>query len=408
MKNSAIIYDTIIIGGGASGLYAAAQSSRQNGLIIYKGKSLGAKLLMSGGGQCNLTHAGSIKDFPEHYGGNGKKIRNILYKHSNEAVISYFTQKGVPLIEREDRRIFPASLKASDVRSLLLKEANKNGFRFCNDSIECISRIDDKNAIIYKVSSSEAEYKCYKLIIATGGCSYPQTGSDGSMFSILEGVGIRLIPRKPALAPILVQGYPYADLAGISFKDVELQCGGRTVRGALLFTHKGFSGPVSLNCSHLISPGDEMLINYLPELTDLETDLKKIQPRNAKQTVSVIAELGGGIPRSFAERVAHRAQVLPDKKFSSLSGSELKKIIEFLTEDKFKAIETGNYKTAMVTAGGVDIEEINLKTMECKNHPGIYIIGEALDVNGDTGGYNLQFAFSSAFIAANTKKIIEK
>lgn len=400
MRNRETIYDTVIVGGGAAGLYAAAHSAKQKGLVIYKGKKPGAKLLMSGGGQCNLTHGGSIKDFPPHYGETGSKIRSILYRHNNEALASYFRQKGIPLIERDDGRIFPRSLKASDILSLLLDECRENGFALCRDNIIRISQINDSNEKIYRVTGTSAEYRCRKLIIATGGCSYPETGSDGSMFRILEEMGINLVPRRPALAPVFVQDYPYSALAGISFRDIELRLRNKAGKGDLLFTHKNFSGPVVLNCSHRVVPGDEIHINYLPEQPDLEMYLKKIQPNNAKQLVSVITGVSDRIPRSFAEVIAERAGIPPDKKFASLTGRELKRICALLTADVFRATGTGGYEIAMATAGGVDPGEIDVGTMVCKKWQDLYIVGEALDVNGDTGGYNLQFAFSSAYIAA--------
>lgn len=392
-----MIYDTVIIGGGASGLYAAAHSEMQNGLIVCNRNRPGMKLLMAGGGQCNLTHGGSIKDFPGHYGENGKRIRGVLYKHSNEAVVSYFTEKGVPLTEREGGKVFPASGKADAVLALLLTEAKKNGFAFCNDNAEHISLINDETERIYRVLCTNGEYRCRKLIVATGGCSYPETGSDGSMFSTLEDMGILLVPRRPALTPIFVQDYPYADLSGISFQGVEVRCGRRISTGDILFTHRNFSGPVILNASRYTAQGDEMKINYLPYEGQFSEKLKRLQPGNNKMLAVVLGTFG--IPKAFAEVLQTRAQIT-DKKFSSFSGAELAQIARYITADTFCVSALGSYRQAMATAGGVDLGEIDLNTMQCKRHPGIYIIGEALDVDGDTGGYNLQFAFASGYAAA--------
>lgn len=392
-----MIYDTIIIGGGASGLYSAAHSKRQNGLIVCNRSRPGMKLLMAGGGQCNLTHGGDIKDFLMHYGENGKKIRGILYKHNNKAVISYFTRNGVPLTEREDGKVFPDSGKAEDVLSLLLAQAKKNGFSVCYDSVECISPIDDKGSKIYRVTGENDEYRCRKLIVASGGCSYPETGSDGSMFAVLEDMGIALVPHKPALTPIFVQDYPYADLSGISFQGAEVRIGEGIFTGDLLFTHRNISGPVILNVSRYVSQGDTLRINYLPSEREFTEKLKRIQPANNKMLAAVLAEFG--LPKAFAESLLMRAQI-EDKKFSSFSGAELVKIAQYITSDTFCVSALGSYRHAMVTAGGVDLTEVNLRTLESKRYPGMYIVGEALDIDGDTGGYNLQFAFSSGYAAA--------
>lgn len=391
-------YNCIIVGAGAAGLfYAAADETEGRKLIIEKTSCPGQKLLMSGNGMCNITHGGSIKDFIAHYADGGSNIRTCLYKHSNLELMQFMEHAGVSLMERPDGKIFPASMKAADVLDALLAKAYRNGFAFLYDcavtGLNTESKSSEPDGVCVSLSDGRI-LRTRKLVIATGGASYPATGSDGSFMEILkEDLNITVTVLKPALAPVFVENYPYGELSGISFDDVAVSCGGHTRRGPMLLTHKGFSGPAILHISQYVKPGVQMTINYLPDrnIAEVYRNIRDDQPANSKGIANYLAG-EFGLPKAFAEKLFS----VPSRKLSSIGHKELENIVHLMMDRKHTVSGTGGFKEAMVTAGGVSLEEMNLKNMSLMKYPYIHVIGEALDINGDTGGYNLQFAYSSA------------
>lgn len=433
-----MIYDVIVIGGGASGLFFAANylgpgalAKPFRGLVLEGTNRVGTKLLMSGGGHCNITHSGSIKDFINCYGENGKLIRKMLYRHSNLELIKWLESNGIPTITESDGRVFPASKKASDVLDLLLRKASEHGFEIqTNSKVVSIDRytisgqaadgdglerhtvdVDapDNSAfwrigVDKKTKDARTEYYLTKrIVIATGGCSYPKTGSDGSMFDVLRrDLGLPINELRPALTPITVADYPYSDIAGVTLtaeiKVVKSQSGFRkhSSVGQLLFTHKDLSGPAAINISGALDPGDSISINYLHPMKYDEafSRLQTATIGNKAEYANIIAKTFD-LPKSFSEIVSAR------------SNGSTKAAAHILTEDEFTVSSCGNFYNAMVTKGGVSLDEIDLATMELKIHRGIYIIGEALDINGETGGYNLQFAYSSALTCSKSSNLVD-
>lgn len=481
------VYDVIIIGAGASGLFAAAcidlDSFTDNaagiptrlayqadsddithrsfkGLILEKTPRPGTKLLMSGSGQCNITHSGSIKDFVKCYGNNGKKIRSCLYKYNNISLMDFLHENGIETFIRDDGKVFPASMDAHDVLFMLLRRAKKNGFEIkYNSPVTGISRINKndigndlpcytaeikspvianhitkdlssdvtsstsefassdiinyksdgiadnakctfENAMaapvenLWQIVSDDKAYLARSVIIATGGCSYPTTGSDGSMLKVLsKNLDIDITKLKPALSSIQLQDYPYSELSGISFKDIHTSIwhdGRKTAETVedLLFTHKDLSGPAIINISKFAEANDKLRINYLYPL-NYEQALEKLKAamHGAKGSPVNVISTAFDIPKRFC-------QIIVEK-----SGTSLKSIASSLTGDEFVIASVSGFNKAMATSGGIDLKQINTSTFEFKAHPGLYAIGEALDIDGITGGYNLQFAYSSAMAA---------
>jgi predicted Rossmann fold flavoprotein len=418
-----MIYDVIIIGAGAAGLFTGASyPNTVKGLIIEKTKSPGNKLLMSGAGQCNLTCGGSIKDFISHYGENGRKIRYALYKFSNVAVRHFFESNGVRLVEREDGKVFPASLKSKEIVNLLVNRCQNNGFQFVYDSpVDVLvynNEDSGKNAKTFTIIGPSGTYKCRKLVIACGGSSYPATGSDGSILNVLRNMHIEVVNPRPALVPIHVNNYPYEMLAGISFKNAKVSVFSQEklpgvdrknvktilaeVQGDLLLTHRNFSGPSIINISRYADTDQHLQINYytLKDPKTILTGLKNRIPGCQQQLLAFLYDYLE-LPKRFLEILCVRAKADPTEKISQIPDRQLKTIITLLTSDSYKISGLGGYNIAMVTAGGVSLNEINLKSMESEKYPGLFFAGEILDVDGDTGGYNLQFAFSSAYLCAN-------
>lgn len=385
-------YDKIVVGAGAAGLfYAARDTSPGRKLILEKTSRPGQKLLMSGSGMCNITHGGSIKDFPAHYGPGGGRIRGCLYKHSNLELMTFLEEGGIPLEEREDGKVFPASRRASDILEFLLAKAASNGYE-----LRCGCPASDLKSLVSMLRGAPDSITG-RLVIATGGASYPATGSDGTFFKIIkEELGIAVTELRPALAPVYVQDYRFAELSGVSFPDARLTCGEHETRGPLLLTHRGFSGPAALHISQYAKAGMTLHIGFLPDLNAslLLQKLRKDQPGSS-------IGLGNYLSREFSLPKAFVAALLksPSRKFSSVSGDEIKSVADALTDMVCSISGTGGWREAMVTAGGVSLKEVNLKNMSLTSYPHIQVIGEALDINGDTGGYNLQFAYSSAMAA---------
>lgn len=447
-------YDCIVIGAGAAGLFYAAADSIRNSSLICPGKKLilektdrpGQKLLMSGNGMCNITHGGSIKDFISKYGDNGSRIRRCLYRHNNLELMKMMEALGVPLTERDDGKVFPASMKAGDVLDALLNVINFSEDFSDSDvsgwGIECdaevtgmeILSVNDiipgndstdnsccTDSVIRLILKDGRTFDTLKLVIATGGASYPSTGSDGSFFKILErDLKLKVNALRPALSPVFVQDFSYSDLAGISFKDVIITCtektlhssgsiDTRTSRGGLLVTHRGFSGPAALHISQHVRAGASLNIDFLPAVNadEMRSKLKNARGKSGQSITNFIAA-EFGLPKAFVAEILcglNSQSANPrTKKLSDISNKDIQTIIQLLKGHEYSVSGTGGWNDSMVTAGGAALDQIDLKTMRLATiaettAPDIRIIGEALDINGDTGGYNLQFAYSSAMAA---------
>lgn len=324
-----------------------------------------------------------------------------------------------------DGRVFPESMKAQDVRDTFLSASSQNGFKvITNRKVVEIKSYDkeplndktkelDTGRYIVIAEAPDGQRFCYEakhLVIATGGKSYPRSGSDGSMFDVVnEGLGLEHTELKPSLAQLDIKGYPYGELSGISFDKVEVSiypnAGRRLVllNGSLLLAHDSFTGPVILNSSKYVEPGCWLQINYVGMSRDevlarlisaTGTEFKSSHGRCSGARIAQSGELGAiiakefALPRRFAKEVAKR------------SACSAKKAAVLLTEDRFEIESRGDFSKAIVTAGGLRLDQFDCKSMQLKSAPNAYCIGEMLDVDGITGGYNLQFAWSSARAAA--------
>lgn len=388
-------YDIVIIGGGASGFMFAAQCdlSGRSGLLLEGSSSVGSKLLMSGGGHCNITHGGPVKEFVYAYGDEGQALRRCLYKHNNLELAEWLNEHGVELADENGDpvwayygpgginnagRIFPASMRSKDVLDAFLAEASQNGWQIETDA-KVSGLMRDGS---WKITlDSGYELWAERVVVASGGITYPETGSDGSMLGILEDLGIDINEPRPALAPVYVENYPYTELSGISVPDVTVIAfrndavitrKGKAARmkGDLLFTHEGLSGPVILNISKYVEPGEKIRLCYNKELYELPRRMQKILRERSRGLMGDV-----------------RTNVLAS----------------LLNQDDF--VVSGVDERGMVTAGGVSLDEIDLQTMRIKSLEGLYVIGEAIDADGITGGYNLQLCWSTAAAAADDLKL---
>ena len=399
-------YDLIIIGAGAAGLFAASNSPADwKTLVLEKTSAPGQKLLLTGNGQCNLTNDEKISAFLTRYGKNGKLLRSVLFPYSNLALMSHFEYNALELTTRADGKVFPASMRSADVLNLLLALSKTRNieFRYCT-AVTRILHQSTTSGSRFLLETTDGKFFTEKVLVTVGGASYPQTGSDGTFLACLESLGLNIVAPRPALAPIFVQGYPYKELSGLSFDNCKIAIipkDGRHIPACstegLLLTHKGFSGPAILTASRYVMQGDGLILSYLPTITthDLRLSLLKDATGNPRQIVRLLESITG-LPHRFLEHVCRRSNVEASEKASRLSGREMGLLAQHITTDSYEISGTGGFSIAMATAGGLNLNEVNLRTMESKRYQGLYFAGEVLDVDGDTGGYNLQFAFSSA------------
>jgi len=395
-------YDLIIIGAGPAGLFAAARAGAGTAkvLVLEKMEEPGKKLLVTGSGQCNLTHAGDVAGFFSHYGKQGAFLKPALRHFTNTALVSYFTDRGVPLIAGEDGKIFPVSRKAKDILDALIADCRRHGVVVrCGEAVTEVGRSGDG----FRVKTAAGEYCSALLLIATGGASYPSTGSSGDGYAFAAGLGHTIAETAPALTPVTIREYPFSDLAGISLQDctVSLFREGKKVDrfcGDLLLTHDGLSGPVILNSSRYIISGDELRVSFLPE--DRRDEL--IQTLTGCGGTRVKAALSPfQLPERLLKRLIDLAGIPPEATCAHLTRTSRNLLLQVLTSCQMTVGALGGYRIGMVTRGGVALDEVNGKTMGSRITGGLFFAGEVLDIDGDTGGYNLQAAFSTASLAAD-------
>ena len=395
---------TIVVGAGAAGLFFGAAAPASAGgdiLILEKTDKIGTKLLMAGSGHCNLTHAGSIKEFLLCYGQNGSRIRTCLYRHNNLEYVKFMGKLGVPTAEREDGKIFPVSMDSRDVKKALLEAAAANSVTIMKNSpVTAVTVIPEGFEVT--VGSKQSSYICTNLVIATGGASYPTTGSDGTFLQVLKNaLGVEITELHPALSPIYVQNYPFEELSGISFKNAGLKIFNKNsssheAAGDLLLTHRSFSGPLILNNSRYINTGSRVEINFIFPYTvsGVLSSIKEVFRGNNKTVSSFFAEKYS-LPKRFVAAVLEPPG-LNERKLSSLTGGEMEAAARAFAAADYSVSGVGSFREAMATSGGVCLDSVNLSAMESKTYKGLYFIGEVLDIDGNSGGYNLQFAYSSA------------
>ena len=396
----------VVIGTGPAGLMAAlsAMGKGHKVLILEKNEIPGRKLLISGSGQCNLTHSGEIVEFAKHYGEKIKEALQILKRFSNQDLINLFLQLGLKLTQREDGKYFPQSFNSKDVINCLINSLINNRVQIVYRSpVISIQAFQNNFAII---AGNEC-YQANKVICATGGNTYPKTGSDGGFFSIVNKLGHRIVPLGKGLSPIITETNEFKQLSGISLRNAGLRF--RTMsnsliskRGELLITHRGFSGPLIIDHSRNFSSRMSIELNFtsFENSGALEKDIINYAINNGKRTIlSYFDNLG--LPKRLVTTLLQLANINGSISLSQLSKETRRKISEQFTAFKVKIHALGNMNESMVTTGGIDLKEIKLSTMESKKLKGLYFCGEMIDIDGDTGGYNIQMCFSTGFIAGN-------
>lgn len=426
--------DLIIIGAGPSGLFCAikAAGSIHNKnkhysriIVLEKKGTPGRKLLISGSGRCNITHSGDIQEFLSHYGEHSRFMRPALLSFTNRDLVSFFAEKGLAMIEEESGKIFPATGRSRNVLDILVRECEAHKISLHSDQkVLSLSKkehgFEDRFGHWiehgFEAITEDGFYLSPLVVIATGGCSYPATGSSGDGYRFARALGHNIIEPGPALTPAYIKDYPFRELAGISIPDVQVSLQHsettRTNCGDILFTHEGLSGPAILDFSRHIMPGDTIRLSIIPPERRPELEawfLKRTEEMGGKGLKTLLEDLppafcrsGQSIPGRLIAKILEISGIPAELKGAQLSRHLRITLFNNLTGLPLDVARLGGWDIAMVSRGGVDLGEVNSRTMESRLVKGLYLVGEVLDVDGDTGGYNLQAAFSTGALAAGS------
>ena len=399
-----------IIGGGAAGLLAGIAAAQEGArvTIFEKMRIPGKKMLITGKGRCNITNACELPEIIKNLPGNGRFLNSALHGFTNDDIVELLETNGLATKVERGGRIFPVSDSAKDVVDTLVKIYTKAGGKILTD--KKVLEIVCSEGTVKGIKTVDGFYAADAVILAAGGASYPGTGSDGSGAKLAKKAGHTIVPLKPSLVP-LESDYPYVeDLQGLSLRNVEatLLADGKklgTEFGEMLFTHFGVSGPIVLSLSNLAAKAIakeqevELVIDLKPALSEAKLDARiqrDFVEYSRKQLVNGMKDL---LPQRLIPVVCDMAFLDEEKYVNQISREERHRLMKTLKGFSVPITGTRPIAEAIVTAGGVSVKEINPKTMESKLIQGLYFAGEVMDVDGYTGGFNLQAAFSSGYAA---------
>ena len=414
-------WDVVVVGGGPSGLIAAERAATRNfkTLLLEKNRRPGAKILISGGGHCNLTHATDAKGIVEAFGASGRFLYSAMATLGPQQLLELFKAEGVNTKADHEGKVWPTSEKAVHVLDAMMRRLNRSGAAVAVE--EPLLDIHP-HASGFRLVTVDHTIFAKKVVLTTGGCSYPGCGTTGDGYRWAADLGHTVVTPRPALVPVLVDADWVADLQGITIPDVVLRVvdtedsllpdGKNTKRkkqpdqwrGALLFAHFGLSGPVVLDVSRMVSACPR---GKRPSLQcDFVPDVKEAQLGEMLATASMDAGrrvvsslLEQWLPRRLAVALVEQAQVAADRRAAELSRQERSRLVQVIKRLTIHTTGTLGFEKAEVTAGGVALDEVDSRTMESKLVPGLFMAGELLDIDGPIGGYNLQAAFSTGYLA---------
>ncbi len=402
-------YDLIIIGAGPGGLMAAVEAARKgySVLVLEKNDRPGKKLLVTGSGQCNLTNDLPLQEFLKHYHEKSRTAGKAIRQFPPEVLIKWFETAGVPMETTISGKVFPKSRKSSDVLQALLRQAEISAVKLiCGRRVVSIEQMDTG----FTVTTANQSFSSKQVLIATGGCSYPSLGTTGDGFEFAVSLGHHIVPPRPSLAAVYISNYLMADLAGLTISPASLTLWREEKKmadytGDLLMTHGGLSGPVILNHSRDFQSSDVLTLNLAAPFKEEKFAaflLEKLNESGKRQVRTAL--MNEMIPKRLIEKILTMAEIPEALPCSQLSKEQRRRVVKLTTQMPFRVKNVAGYDEAMATAGGIDTEEINAAAMESRIVPGLYFAGEVIDIDGMTGGFNLQFAFSSGFTAAHALK----
>ncbi|NLB18255.1 MAG: NAD(P)/FAD-dependent oxidoreductase [Syntrophomonadaceae bacterium] len=410
------MFDVAVIGGGAAGMMAAGRAAERGATVVLldKNNQLGVKLLITGKGRCNLTQAEfDAQQLIEQYGRQGRFLLPALSSFGVQDVIYFFVAHKVPVKVERGQRVFPVSDRAMDVRNALVRYLEKGGVEVkLKTAVQGLSRQEDR---ITEVKTSSGPITARNYILCSGGLSYPATGSDGQGLAWLREIGHQVTSLRPGLVPIRVKEDWVREAQGLSLKNVEVSLykDGRKIEarfGEALFTHFGLSGPIILDLSkrvgELMSSGKlQLSIDLKPALSfeqlddRVQRDFLKYRNREYKNS---LADL---LPQALIQPIIDLSGIMPEKQVNSVTREERHRLVNLLKGLELTVIGLLGYDKAIITSGGVTLKEVNPRTMGSKLYSNLYLAGEILDLDGPTGGYNLQMCWSTGFLAGQSSAV---
>ncbi|MBN2428960.1 MAG: NAD(P)/FAD-dependent oxidoreductase [Deltaproteobacteria bacterium] len=403
----------VIIGGGPAGLMAAGQAATMGArvLVLEKMDRPALKLGITGKGRCNITNIAEVREFINHFGKSGLFLRQAFSRFFNTDLMDFLENIGLKLVAERGGRVFPASGKALDVVGFLLKWAKNSGVQ-----IRTASPVDGlliKDGVVKGVVCKGENIYCHAVILSSGGASYAATGSTGDGYRLAETAGHRVIPIRPALVPLETAGNQAGRMADLNLRNINVKMlvDGKKRReafGELVFADFGVTGPVILTLSgetvDLLQLGKkiELSIDLKPALDERKLDARLLRDLEARGKEPVNSILRGLIPREMVPVCLDSISLPSDRRGNSLSAEERKRLRYWLKDFRLEVTGHRPFAEAIITAGGVDTREVDPRTMESRKVKGLYFAGEVLDLQADTGGYNLQAAFSTGWLAGRS------
>ena len=408
-------FDVIVVGAGPAGLLAAgsAAGSGARVLILEKMKQEGRKLLITGKGRCNITNDAEVGEFIKHVYPNGRFLRPAFGHFFSREILQLLHKYGVETTLERGGRHFPSSNRSADVLSALLKWVHEQKV-----DIRCGQRVEKlliKDQGIQGVKANGQEFRAPKVILATGGKSYPATGSNGEGYELAQTAGHTIVPVRPSLVPLETEGNVAQELQGLNLKNVRATVWVNDKKsgedfGEMLFTHFGLSGPIILTLSRTVVDAlhqkskVEVSIDLKPALDEQKLDARLLRDLDEAGKKRISNLFRNWLPSSMVPVFISQAGIDPEKEGHQLSSKERKKIRNLMKDFRFLITGHRTFKEAIITAGGIPTLEIFSKTMESKQVSGLYFAGEMIDVDAETGGYNLQIAYSTGWLAGKSSR----